>query len=166
MIYVSSFSKTILPTLRLAFLVTPPSLNVAVRKAKFLSDWHTWLPGQRALAKFIEQGLYGRHVRQMRAVYQQRHELIRDVLARDFADHLEVLPSQAGLHLSTLAHALDAADIDGVVQEAAADGVEVLPMAPFAAGTQPLAGLVFGYGVIKLERIEAGLHRLRQHFAA
>ena len=163
-IYVSSFSKTILPTLRLAFLVMPPSLNIALRKAKFLSDWHTWLPGQRALAKFIDQGLYGRHVRQMRAVYQERHERIAEVLARDFAEHLEVIPSQAGLHLSAVAPSLSAADIDQVVKQAAADGVEVFDLARFAAGTQAQAGLMLGYGSIKLEQIDEGLRRLRRHF--
>ncbi len=163
-IYVSSFSKTILPTLRLAFLVMPPSLNVALRKAKFLSDWHTWLPGQRALARFIDQGLYGRHVRQMRAVYQERHEHITDVLAREFAGHLDVVPSQAGLHLSAVARSLSAADIDQAVQQAADDGVEVLDLARFAAGPHVQAGVLVGYGAIRLERIDEGLRRLRRHF--
>jgi GntR family transcriptional regulator/MocR family aminotransferase len=163
-IYVSSFSKTLLPTLRLAFLVAPPALNIALRKAKFLSDWHTWLPGQRALAKFIEQGLYGRHVRQMRGVYQQRRELIVDILVRDFAEHLDIVPSQAGLHLSAVARSLSATDIDQVVNKAAADGVAVYDLAPFAAGTRTLAGLMLGYGSIELEQIDDGLRRLLRHF--
>ena len=43
-IYVGSFSKTLLPTLRLGFLVVPASLVAAVRRAKFLADWHTRCP--------------------------------------------------------------------------------------------------------------------------
>ena len=40
-IYVGSFSKTLLPTLRLGFIVAPPSLREALHKAKFVTDWHT-----------------------------------------------------------------------------------------------------------------------------
>ena len=56
-IYVGSFSKTLLPTLRLGFLVAPPSLRRGVRSAKFLTDWHTPLPTQAALAELHRRGL-------------------------------------------------------------------------------------------------------------
>jgi hypothetical protein len=65
-IYVGSFSKTLLPTLRLGFLLTAPSLLRALRAAKYLSDWHTSLPPQAALARFIDEGKFARHVRRMR----------------------------------------------------------------------------------------------------
>ena len=49
-IYVGSFSKTMLPTLRLGFVIVPESLRIAAQSAKFLTDWHTSLPLQAALA--------------------------------------------------------------------------------------------------------------------
>jgi GntR family transcriptional regulator/MocR family aminotransferase len=67
-IYVGSFSKALLATLRLGFLVAPASLVAAVRSAKFLAHWHTPLLTQAALADFIDQGLFARHLRRMRAV--------------------------------------------------------------------------------------------------
>src|SRR5437868_3910680 len=73
-IYVGSFSKTMLPSLRLGFVVTPPSLTKAVRAAKCLTDWHTALPLQGAMTQFIESGAFARHIRKMRSVYQARHE--------------------------------------------------------------------------------------------
>ena len=81
-IYVGSFSKTLLATLRLGFLVAPASLVAAVRSAKFLADWHTPLPLQAALAEFIDQGLFARHLRKMRGVYQQRHQQIVEAPGR------------------------------------------------------------------------------------
>jgi GntR family transcriptional regulator/MocR family aminotransferase len=45
-IYIGSFSKTMLPTLRLGFVVTPPSLRAAVHRAKQVTDWHTSMPLQ------------------------------------------------------------------------------------------------------------------------
>ena len=65
-VYVGTFSKTILPTIRLGFVVTPPSLRDGVHRAKQLTDWHTAIPLQVALAQFIESGEFSRHVRKMR----------------------------------------------------------------------------------------------------
>src|SRR5213594_2888510 len=55
-IYIGSFSKTLLPSLRLGFIIAPPSLQSAVHKAKFVSDWHAPTLAQIALARFIEEG--------------------------------------------------------------------------------------------------------------
>jgi GntR family transcriptional regulator / MocR family aminotransferase len=62
-LYVGSFSKTMLATLRLGFVVGPERLVSAVRAAKFVADWHTSLPIQAALAGFIDQGYLARHIR-------------------------------------------------------------------------------------------------------
>jgi GntR family transcriptional regulator/MocR family aminotransferase len=159
-IYVGSFSKSLLPTLRLGFLVTPPSLRRALRAAKFLSDWHTSLPPQAALARFIDEGKFARHVRRMRVIYQARYQRIRDVLERDFASLLAPIPSSVGLHLSATSQTGTAQDMVNALQCAEPAGVFLFPLSDFAVGhAQP--GLVIGYGAIPLERIDEGLHRLR-----
>src|SRR5919197_6297048 len=55
-VYIGSFSKTMLPSLRLGFVVAPASLRTALRAAKFVADWHTPLPTQAALARFLDEG--------------------------------------------------------------------------------------------------------------
>jgi GntR family transcriptional regulator / MocR family aminotransferase len=163
-VYVGSFSKTLLPTLRLGFLVTPPSLSAAVHKAKFVADWHTGLPVQAALARFIEDGSFARHIRKVGAVYRVRHARIVDVVARDFADHLEVIPSAVGLHVAVLARSRSAEQIDAVIRRAADAGVELLALSRFAVDRPPPAGLLVGYGAIPTTRLEEGLLRLRSCF--
>jgi GntR family transcriptional regulator/MocR family aminotransferase len=163
-IYVGSFSKTMLATLRLGFVVVPESLRDAVRAAKRLADWHTALPPQAALARFIEQGFFARHVRRMRAVYQERHQRVAGTLARRFARHLEVVPSAAGLHLAAVARTASSEELDAVLRRASAAGVELLPLSMYGVDAPAPPGLVLGYGAIPTDRIDDGLERLRRCF--
>jgi GntR family transcriptional regulator/MocR family aminotransferase len=160
-IYVGSFSKTTLATLRLGFIIAPPSLSLALRGAKYLADWHSPVPLQAALAEFIATGHFARHVRRMRLEYEARHGLIGDILRDRFSSELEVVPSAAGLHISARADAsIDRLGV--VVRRAAAVGVAVHPLALFALERAPPAGLVLGYGSIPTDRIEAGMELLKR----
>jgi GntR family transcriptional regulator/MocR family aminotransferase len=163
-IYVGSFSKTLLATLRLGFVVAPASLRPAVRAAKLLADWHTPLPLQGALARFIQQGLFARHLRKMRAVYRARHEQVVDALTEQFAAHLKVIPSAVGLHLAATAPGASSRELDGLLRRASAAGVELLPLSLYAVDTPPQPGLVFAYGAIPTSRISEGMARLRRCF--
>jgi len=166
-VYVGSFSKTMLPTLRLGFVVAPPSLRAALHKAKFVSDLHSSTLAQAALARFIDDGAFARHVRRATAIYRQRHEMLSDAISRDFADHLELIPSTTGLHVTALARTMSAHQIAAVIRRAAERdvAVEVLSsqiLSPLAKSAP--AGIMLGYGAIPTVRIEEGLRLLRTCF--
>ena len=163
-IYIGSFSKTMLATLRLGFVVTPAPLPGAMAAAKFVADWHTALPLQAALADFIDQGWFARHVRRMRAVYAERHRRIVATLGDRFADHLKVIPSSAGLHVAATAPAMSHQELDAVLARASAAGVELLPLSLWDVGPPSLAGIALGYGPIPTDQIDEGLQWLRSAF--
>src|SRR5262249_21127750 len=149
----------------LGFVATPPSCTAAVQKAKYVADWHTSMVLQVALAQFINQGAFARHIRKVRRVYTERHERIVQILNRDFAEHLEVIPAVAGLHVAALARAASVDQISDVALRAAELGIPVQRLAKFAIDT-PRAGLLFGYGAIPTSRIAEGLSLLRSCFAS
>jgi GntR family transcriptional regulator/MocR family aminotransferase len=157
--YVGSFSKTLLPMLRLGFLVAPPSLQDALGHARQLSDWHGDVPAQAALARFIDEGLFARHIRRATKVYAERHERITSTVDRVFAGRLQVVPSAAGLHLCALADI----DLEPIAARAARAGAAVQTLSDLCGGflgPEPAPGLVLGYGSIPLERIDDGLAAL------
>jgi GntR family transcriptional regulator/MocR family aminotransferase len=151
-IYVGSFSKTLSPMLRLGFLVAPASLRDAVRRAKQVTDWHTDVPSQAALARFIDDGLLGRHIRRATRVYAGRHALLTALLRRDFARWFTLVPSSAGLHLCVLLR-------DGVTVDLDRARELSLGVADLRGYDGP-PGLVLGFGAIPSERIPEGLRRL------
>jgi len=158
-IYVGTFAKVMLPTLRLGFLVTPPSLRTALHRAKFVADWHSPIDTQAALASFIDEGGLARHIRRMRQEYLSRHEHIAGVLAKDFPE-LEVVPSEAGLHLSALAPHSTSEEVVRTVLRAHEAGASVGSLSAFSIAQQR-AGFVIGYGGIASSDIDDGMRVLR-----
>lgn len=163
-VYIGSFSKTMLPTLRLGFIVTPPSLSAAAHKAKHVTDWHTSMLLQAALARFIDDGFFARHVRKAGGVYRQRHEMILEILRCSFADVLEVIPSAAGLHITATARAHSAEELSGVARRASDRDVVLHRLSRFGVDRPAQPGFVLGYGAIETGNIEEGLQRLRACF--
>lgn len=161
-IYVGSFSKVLLPILRLGFLVAPPSLRSALRAAKYVTDWHSPLTNQVALARFIEEGGLARHVRRTRAVYRARHERLVAALAGGLSRWLEPVPSVAGLHVAAYFRSPEIDDARDVVEPARRAGVALPALSWFSARPERARrGLVLGYGAIPTDRIDEGLRRLR-----
>lgn len=163
-IYVGSFSKSMLPTLRVGFVIAPPALCNALRAAKYVTDWHTALPTQAALARFIDEGHLARHIRKMRAVYRQRHDMISEAISGRMSGDLTLIPSAAGLHVSATARTASVAEIANVAARALAAGVAVQPLSAFQVTQPPRAGLALGYGAIESSDIGGGLLRLSQAF--
>lgn len=155
-IYVGSFSKTLLPMLRMGFLVAPASLRAALHAAKQFTDWHNELVGQIALARFIDDGLLARHVRKATREYGQRRTAIATILAADFAEWFEVAPSNAGLHLCATVRPQASIDVASVAVRAREAGIAVDELASYRGGP----GLAFGYGGVSSADIPAGLARL------
>lgn len=159
-LYTGTFSKIMRPVLRLGFLVTPPSLHRAFRMARYVSSWHAELPAQTALARFIDEGLLARHVRRSRREYRARHERVADLLATLFAGRLDVVPAEAGLHLSALLP--DGTDDTAIAARALGAGIGLFALSEFAVTGPAVPGLVFGYGAVPRTQIGAGLRRLRE----
>src|SRR5262249_52248689 len=82
-VYVGSFSKVLLPTLRLGFVVAPASLMPGLRAAKRVADSHGSTEAQSALAELIDDGLFARHVRRLQRVYRERRDTLALALERE-----------------------------------------------------------------------------------
>jgi GntR family transcriptional regulator/MocR family aminotransferase len=160
-VYIGSFSKTMLPGLRLGFMIAPASLRPALRTAKLLTDWHAPLASQAALASFIDTGMFTRHIRSMRRVYQERHRLVSGILRRDFVGLLDPINSSVGLHVAAFTPQLSVRDTNGLAERALENSVGVYALSGFGHGEHQPSGLVIGYGAIATEDIPDGLARLR-----
>jgi GntR family transcriptional regulator/MocR family aminotransferase len=159
-VYVGTFSKTLLPALRLGFMVVPPSLREAANKAKHITDWHTATIVQGALARFIDEGVFARHIRRMSRIYGERNEVLTAAVKTNFGDYLDLVPSSSGLHIAAYARRASIDHIDAIASRAFALGVAIRP---FRVGEEP-QGIMLGYGAIEVAQIAEGLSWLRRSF--
>jgi len=157
--YVGTFSKTLLPELRLGYAVLPPSVLQAACVAKHLTDWHSPSLQQWALARFISEGHLNKHIRRCHDVYSARRERILARLGSDLAPWLTAVPANAGFHLSALAN--PGVEVDLLVSLARKVEVGLYPLAPFFSEAPVRPGLLLGFGAIELLDIDPALDRVR-----
>jgi GntR family transcriptional regulator/MocR family aminotransferase len=160
--YVGTFSKCMLPALRLGYIAAPSWAMPTLVAAKNCMDWHSPVPVQAGVAGFIAEGHLTRHVRKMREIYRRRRNALLDALARELAQWLTPVPSFYGMHVAAIAKP----DVDTETAAAAAlgMGVRIHTLSRYFLGEPDRSGMIFGYGAADLSQIAHGLRRLREAF--
>ncbi|HEX2010992.1 MAG TPA: PLP-dependent aminotransferase family protein, partial [Roseateles sp.] len=128
--------------------------------AKHLSDWHTALPAQWALAKFIGEGELLRHIRRCHQAYAQRRALLLEQFAGPLAPWFETVPIQAGFHMAALARR--PLDMAALLSLARRVEVGLYPLDPFYREGAARQGLMLGFGAIEALDIAPSLARVRE----
>ena len=95
-IYIGTFSRGLAPSVRVAYMVLPPSLLPAYEKASHYMSSTVSRFEQHTLCKFIADGLYSRHLRRAGNLYRQKQALLREKL-KDIPE-LTLRGDEAGLH--------------------------------------------------------------------
>jgi GntR family transcriptional regulator/MocR family aminotransferase len=157
--YVGTFSKTLLPELRLGYVVLPPALLNAVIKAKQLTDWHTCTLPQWALSKFITDGTLNKHIRRCHGIYAGRRERILARVASDLSPWLEAIPCTAGFHMTLLCKV--PVDVRFLIEMARKVDIGLYAIDAFFDQTPVRPGLIMGFGAIEVLDIDPALDRLR-----
>jgi GntR family transcriptional regulator/MocR family aminotransferase len=155
--YLGTFSKCMIPTIRLGYLIAPAWAREALVLAKNCTDWNSSPIIQRATARFISEGYLSAHVARMRAVYRDRRAHVVRALAANFGSTLRPVVSNYGLHLT--ASGDPNIDWDAIAWEAGENGVSVHALTRYYMD-EPLPGLLFGLGSESKERLVIAVERL------
>ena len=98
-IYLGSFSKMLLPSLRISFMVIPKRL---LSKYNFIKIRHTQSTSkidQLVLASFMKEGYMLKHLRKIKRIYKKKNLLLSASFKNTFKDKLEIINSDSGLHI-------------------------------------------------------------------
>jgi DNA-binding transcriptional MocR family regulator len=158
-IYTGTVSKTLLPGLRVGYLIASPDLFPHLLKLKQSADLHTNRVGQWQALQWLGSEPYQQHLSELRGFYRGRRDAFQAALQRHFADLADWHVPQGGLFFwLTLKQPLDTRTL---LAEALANDVAFMPGEPFFPEPDNHHGhLRLNFSHIDPARLEEGLRRL------
>lgn len=154
-IYVGSFSKVFTNSLRLGYLVVPPSLISSIEQVLQSFGTKASLLPQRPLARFIENGDFYRHLRRMRRVYGDRRKFLLGELRSKLGQISHIRDHQAGMQI--VLHLPEEIDDVAIETKAAERGITVLALSKFYAVPPVKKGLLLGFCGFNEKELEQNL---------
>lgn len=153
-IYIGTFSKTLYPGMRIAYMVLPKGLasSFSMAQSELYREGH--LLTQATLAEFIKAGYYAAHIRRMRLIYASRRAALITLIEKWLGPGwLHPNDTNAGLHLVlSLPYGMN----DVEVARAALDrGVAVRPLSRYYAGRPLESGLLLGFACLNEQEMLA-----------
>ena len=160
-VYVGTFSKTVFPALRLAYLIPPVELVGPILEMKGAVDHLAPTLEQATLAEFITEGHFTRHVRRMRILYGERQEALLDAVKRELAGALRMQAADTGMHAIGWLQGKGLNDV-GVSSAARELGIEVSPLSRHCLRARFPPAILLGFAALPPRDLRAGVHRLRE----
>ena len=159
-IYLSTFSKTITPGLRVAWLVAEPKIYAKLSIAKQATDLHTNTVSQFAVHRYLTEYDADAQITKLRGVYGDRCRVMLEALAKYFPTGVRWTKPEGGMflwvklppHFNTTTMLPDAINAQ----------VAFVPGAPFFANERPQNFMRLNFSNQTPERIELGIQKLAE----
>jgi GntR family transcriptional regulator/MocR family aminotransferase len=157
-IFIGSFSKTMFPSLRLGYVVLPPSLVDYFLAFRYRTDLQNSTFDQAVLCDFIVEGHLARHLRRMRNLYAGRLAALIEGGKQHLDGLLELSDVRAGLY--TIGFLKNGMASRHAEKLAAEQGIEVLAADRFTLRRPDPKGLLLGFAAFDEATIGRELVRL------
>jgi GntR family transcriptional regulator/MocR family aminotransferase len=158
-IYVGSFSKVMYPSLRVGYVVAPEWLIESMVGLRWHIDFMPPMLESAALAQFIEEGHFERHLRRMRTLYSEKRKAFNAILASELPGALPdpVPPGGMKIMLNVPHHLTRQEAFD----RALSVGVRVYDQTVcyFEPEKAPKM-LTIGFTALPIEKVKEAAHRL------
>jgi len=159
-IYFGTFSKTLLPSLGIGYLVVPRRhIETMARLVDSIARPPS-LSTQVTIARLIQSGAFESHVRAMRTLYRRRQDALVRHMRPALAGLLEIEVLNAGLHL--IGWLPEGSDDRRLAERARQVGLLPRPMSDFVAAGGHRPALMLGFSNLTEEQMPAAVASLRR----
>ena len=158
-IYMSTFTKSLMPSLRVAYMVLP--FNLLIKYKEIFSYYSASVPRfvQHILANFMRDGHFSKHLNRMRKIYRKKHDKVKQILTSYYPE-VHITGDQAGMHI--LISVPTDKSVEELNQIAINNDIAITPVTDYLL--KPIEfeypSFLLGFGGIPLEKIEEGIHLL------
>jgi 2-aminoadipate transaminase len=158
-IYLSTFSKTLAPGFRLAWIVAPKPIISRLVQAKQGADLNTGAFIQMVANDICQRGILRQHVRRLRSVYRSRRDAMLDALHEHMPSSVSWTVPQGGLFLWV--RTSDQIDTREFMKKSIAAKVAYVPGFAFYPGGQGGEhSMRMNFSYSNEETINEGIYRL------
>jgi GntR family transcriptional regulator / MocR family aminotransferase len=158
--YAGTFSKSILPGLRVGFMILPPALVSPLIAAKSLWDGGAPILEQATLAQFMVSGEMERHIRRMRRLYRRRRDSLVAALDGAFGSRVWMGERHGGLNMLVV---FDAPVSDAeMAKKAGAVGIGLRPASPYFSIPPSRPTFLMGFAELSEDEIVNGVRALAE----
>ena len=158
-LHIGTFSKTISPALRLGFLVVPAQLARRFGDVAACLAPAPGAPIQRAVADFLQEGHYLRHLRRMKRLYAARRAALLRCLHDEARDAMAV---QATAGMAVVVRLRDGVSDVDVAARALQAGMAPVPLSAWYVHAPQTSGLLLGVTNADERRVAADCRRLAE----
>ena len=157
-IYLSTFSKTLAPGIRLAWVIAPPEIITKLMLAKQGADLHTSTFNQMVAHEVAKGGFLNEHVKHIRKVYKERRDVMIETLAEHMPPGVIWTKPEGGLFL--WATAPKCVDCQDLFEDAVKEKVAFVPGFSFYAEGGGYNSMRLNFSNADPEHINEGIARL------
>lgn len=157
-IYFGTFSKTLIPSLRMSYMILPMELVQPFNQFNAAQKSTVSRMEQRVVAEFMKNGLYTKHIAKMRTLYRKKREKLLTCIQQMLGEEFEVIGDSAGLHI--VLKLPEWLDEDQAIELAAEAGITIDPISSSYQTMTVKRFTMIGYGAIPLEKMEEAVRLL------
>lgn len=159
-IYLGTFSKSLIPSIRISYIVLPPSFihpyqeNFTIYK-QTVSRLH-----QETLYRFMKEGHFQSHLNKMRTLYRKKHGVFMLSVKRYFGNKVKVIGENSGLHI--VLEVKNRMNEEELIKKALKAGVKVYPLSIYYDGViDNSPQVLLGFGGLREAEIDTGIRLLK-----
>lgn len=162
-IYLGTFSKSLLPAVRCSYMILPESI---INKGRIMINQQTQNCSpilQKAIAIFMREGFFEKHVRKMKTTYQKKQQLLIKNIKEKLKDEVDIIGQQGGLHILLRLKNIDA---ETLINRARKVGVKLYSTRKYWMNSSELSNsyIMLGFGGLTNEEIVTGVTKLESCF--
>lgn len=169
-VYLGTFSKTMLPSLRISYMVLPPELLDAYQKQGKQYNQTSSQIEQLTLANYLKDGCLERQTRRLRKLYARKNQILVEAIREIMKDKVRILGQESGLHiLLEVQSSVSSEELAKLAEEA---GVKVQPISSYfmddhkAKQKGSPSSVLLAYGGIAAEKIVPAVQSLWNSWAS
>ena len=161
-IYLGTFSKSLIPSIRLSYLVLPPKLLQKYEEHFSIYKQTVSRLHQDTLFRFMNEGHWFNHLNKMRTLYRKKQNTFIEAIKIHLGEYVEIIGEKSGLHL--VLQVKNGMTEEELTYSAMTAGVKVYPLSTYFSNSFEAqeSQVLLGFGGLSITEIEKGVQLLAE----